>query len=84
MEDLPWTLSLCSRVTTGQGCNQGDASPACFILKYDNFALERGFFAPKIVSLWNKKAILGIWHEFCLCMGVKNRPFQIDSRAARI
>ena len=27
MEDLAWTLSLRSRVTTGQGCNQGEASP---------------------------------------------------------
>ena len=31
MEDLPWTLSLRSRVTTGQGCNQGDASPTIFL-----------------------------------------------------
>ena len=28
MEDLAWTLSLRSRVTTGQGCNQGEAPPA--------------------------------------------------------
>ena len=29
MEALPWTLSLRSRVTTGLGCNQGEASPFC-------------------------------------------------------
>ena len=28
--------------------------------------------------------VISIWHGFCLCMGVKNRPVQIDSRAARI
>lgn len=26
-EDSPWTLSLCSRVTEGRGCSQGEASP---------------------------------------------------------
>ena len=28
LEDLPWTLSLRSRVTTRQGCKQGEASPS--------------------------------------------------------
>ena len=43
----------------------------CFILKHGVFAPERGFFAPKNVSLWNKKAVFGVWHGFCLRMGVK-------------
>ena len=38
----------------------------CFILKHNEFTPERGFFAPKNVSLWNKLGFFRIWHGFCL------------------
>ena len=34
----------------------------CFILKHDFQAPERGFFAPKNVSLLNKLGVFRIWH----------------------
>ena len=41
------------------------------ILKHGVFAPKRGFFALKIVSYWNKMGVFGVWHGFCLRIGVK-------------
>jgi len=41
-EDLPWTLSLRSRVTEGQGWRQGDASPTPFLWTLSPIAALQG------------------------------------------